>query len=82
MAMTPEEKNRFEKLEQLVQSLLRAENVSFIESIKRRLDIDVKIANIRLNDLVDVDTTGVSNGQVIKYTSSTALWENANDIDT
>lgn len=38
MAMTPEERNRLDRLENLVQSLLRVENVEFLKSIERRVD--------------------------------------------
>lgn len=40
------------------------------------------VGGITLNELNDVDTSGVTNGQVIKYNDSTEIWENANDIDT
>ena len=84
--MTPEERIEFNQMKATLHNLQRVEDVAFIENIKRRLDVagDVALAVSRttLNDLADVDTGGVSNGQVIKYTSSTQTWENANDIDT
>ena len=86
MAMTPEERIEFNQMKATLHNLQRVEDVAFIENIKRRLDVagDVALAVSRttLNDLADVDTSGVSDGQVIKYTSSTQTWENANDIDT
>ena len=84
MAMTPEERIEFDQMKTTLQNIQRVEDVGFIENIKRRLDVqsDIvrEIALIELNNLADVDTSGVSNGQVIKYNSGT--WENANDIDT
>lgn len=78
MAMTPEEQIRFEKLEKLVNSIYKVENVEFIQNISRRITVPAH----RLADHTDVDVDGVTNGQVIKYTSSTGIWDNANDIDT
>lgn len=75
MAMTPEEKTRFENLEKLVQSLYRVENTEFAKNIARR----ITFPPVSLSDLSDVDTTGVTDGQVIKYVASTGIWENAND---
>lgn len=84
--MTPEERQQFEEMQRTLRQLLAVEDVAFIENIKRRLDVSGLVSNAisqtELNDLADVDTTGVSNGQVIKYTSATSTWENANDIDT
>ena len=90
MAMTPEERNEFNQMKATLQNLQRVEDVAFIENIKRRIGvdgtitamIDGKLALVEINDLADVDTSGVSDGQVIKYNSSTETWENANDIDT
>lgn len=77
--MTPEERTKMERLEKTVMALQSVTDTQFIENIKRRLDIDARFRNLRLNDLFDVDTGGVSNGQVIKYTASTTTWDNAND---
>lgn len=60
--MSPEEKNRFETLEKLVQSLLRVENVSFIENGKRRIAAPV------LGDGVQKFSTGSTAG-VLKAVS-------------
>lgn len=75
MAMSPEERLRLENLETLVQSLYRVENVEFAKNITRRIEFPP----LSLNDLSDVDTSGVTNGQVIKYNDSNGLWENATD---
>jgi hypothetical protein len=75
MAMTPQELQRMDKLEKLVTSLLRAENVEFVKNIERR----ITVPRHRLADHIDVDVDGVTNGQVIKFTSSTGIWDNAND---
>lgn len=88
--MSPEDRREFEELKKTVRNLKMVQDVDFIESIKRRLRVnedvesmvDTKIAAIELNDLADVNTTGVSNGQVIKYNSSNSTWEDANDNTT
>lgn len=67
--MTPEERQRFETLERLVQSLLRVENVEFIKNAERRLNF--VSGTLALGDLSDVDTTGQSNGEVLKYNGTT-----------
>ena len=81
MAMTPEERIEFNQMKATLQNLQRVEDVAFVENIKRRLDIagdiNTAVGNTTLNDLADVDTTGVSNGQVIKYNNGT--WENDSD---
>ena len=79
--MSPLERE-VKELRELVMRILRVEDVAFIESLRRRVlqDADVDdLPAIRLNDLSDVNTTGVSNGQVIKYNSSNQTWEDADD---
>jgi hypothetical protein len=74
MAMTPQELQRMEKLEKLVISLYRVENVEFIKNINRR----VEFPTLRLSDLSDVsDTDGASTGQVLKKTATT--WQPGTD---
>lgn len=82
--MTPEDRLQFDEMKRTLEAIKRLEDVAFIENIKRRIDdtIDEKIAAVELNDLADVDTSGVTNGQVIKYNNSNQTWENAADIDT
>lgn len=84
--MSPEQRQQFEMMQKRLDALERVENVSFIESIKRRLGVnttvEADINAITLTDLADVDTDGVTNGQVIKFNDSNSTWENANDIDT
>lgn len=63
--MTPEERARMEKLEQLVYSLLRVENVEFIKSAERRLNF--LSGTFSLSDASDVTSTTPSSGQVLKY---------------
>lgn len=82
--MTPQERQEFDDLKRMVQALLRVEDVSFIENIKRRIDINgivrLAINQASLNDLSDVDITSVTTGQVLKYTTSgTDRWINAAD---
>ena len=81
--MTPEQRTQLENMQRKINAIERAEDIQFIQSIARRLEqsistiVDQKISQTALNDLIDVDTSGVTNGQVIKYSSGT--WENAND---
>ncbi len=82
MAMTPEEQNRMNKLEQTVQNLLLVQDVSFIENIKRRIDLQSFAKTIKLGDLFDVEVEGATNNQVIKIDTSDYKWKPANDIDT
>lgn len=63
--MSPKELERMDKLEKLVQTLLRAENVEFIKSLERRLNF--VSGTLSLNDLSDVDTSGASNGEVLEF---------------
>ena len=72
--MTPQELDRMNKLEQLVMSLLRVENVEFIKNVERRIEFPT----LRLSDLEDVeDTDGASTGQVLKKTATT--WKPGTD---
>ena len=83
--MTPEERNRLNDLEKRLDNLEKVQNVSFIENIKRRLDlpnVPDLISKIRMGDLLDVDDTGITNGQLLKWNSSNELYEPENDIDT
>ena len=41
MAMTSEERSRFEKLERLVNTLLHVENLQFIKSVERNIDLNL-----------------------------------------
>jgi hypothetical protein len=76
--MTPDERKEFNDLKELVRSMLLAENVQFIKALERRLDF--VSSNIRLNDLLDVDISSVSDGQVLKYTTTgTDRWVNGTD---
>ena len=76
--MTPQERREFEELKIMVKNLQRVEDVSFIENIRRRIDLEATarlitvqvIANTSINDLRDVDVPSPSNGQVLKYTTS------------
>ncbi len=84
--MTPEERQQFKEMKQTLDSLVRVENVPFIESIKRRLDVTAlvtaAIGKTNIGTLLNVDDTGITNGQLLKWNSSTELYEPANDIDT
>ena len=80
--MSPEQRLEYEQLKATVGKLERAEIPAFIESLYRRLEarIDEKIAAITLNDLSDVNTTGVADGQVIKYDSASETWIDSDDL--
>lgn len=85
--MSPQDRLEFEKLKQTVQNLQRVEDVAFIASLIRQLSIDSKISaavsQISIGDLVDVDISSPTNGQVIKYTTSGVdRWINGTDLDT
>ena len=84
--MTPQDRRELNELRVAVTELQRVLNVSFVEEMKRRLNLDSEISDaigrIDIGDLNNVDTTGVTNNQVLKYNSSNETWEPANDIDT
>lgn len=64
MAMTPQELERMNRLEKLVESLVRVENVPFIENIGRRAGTGV------MSDTISANTTilkNVNEGGVAVY---------------
>jgi hypothetical protein len=74
--MTPQQLAEFDALKKLVDTLVKGENVPFIQNLERRLN-----RAIRLSDLSDVSgTDAASVGQVLKKTSTT--WQPGTDIDT
>lgn len=82
--MSPQDRIEFEQMKATLDGLVRAENVAFVESIKRRLDIagDVSaaVSLVTLNDLANVDVPSPTNGQVLKFTTSgTDRWVAAAD---
>tara|TARA_R110000782_G_scaffold113188_1_gene203181 strand:- start:305 stop:559 length:255 start_codon:yes stop_codon:yes gene_type:complete len=82
--MSPQDRIEFEQMKATLEGLVRAENVAFVESIKRRLDIagDVSaaVSLVTLNDLANVDVPSPTNGQVLKFTTSgTDRWVAAAD---
>lgn len=80
--MSPQDRQLLNDLLERVSKLEKAENLSAIQMFERNSTFVTQagIDALTLDDLADVDTSGVTNGQVIKYSSGT--WENANDIDT
>lgn len=80
--MTPEQLQQFQDMQRRLESLERAENVSFIDNIRRRLNVEQLISQIRLGSLFDVDDTGITNGQLLKWNSTSKRYKPANDIDT
>lgn len=74
--MTPEERQEFNNLKQLVNAMRRAEDLVFVESLNRRLDFFV--GTPKLSDLSDVSgTDSASTGQVLKKTATT--WQPGTD---
>ena len=77
--MTPQELQRMDTLETLVNSLVQVENVGFIGALERRLDF--LSSAISLDDLTNVvGANEGTTGYVLKKTSTT--WQPAPDIDT
>lgn len=67
MAMTPQEKERMDRLEKLVTALLRVENVEFIKNLERRLNFTkVLSSNKALNsEDVTINEAGVATSTVL-----------------
>jgi len=70
--MSPQEKTEFEQLKATVNALIRAENVSFIGSLERRLEFPFRLA-----DATDVSETVPISGQVLKWNGT--AWAPATD---
>jgi hypothetical protein len=67
-----------------LEALETVRNISFVKELERRLDITSKVSyginQASINDLSDVDITSVSNGQVLKYTTTGVdRWVNGTD---
>lgn len=71
--MTPQELQRMEKLEQIVSSIVRGENIAMVKNLERI----ISFPPLALDDLSDVQITSPSTGQVIKRSGS--LWVNDTD---
>ena len=71
--------NQVQELQQQSQAL---RNPAQYDPILTAALIDVVFNNVTLNDLSDVDDTGITNGQLLKFNSSSGNYEPANDIDT
>lgn len=75
--MSPQDRQRLEKLEKMVLAIQRAENVAFIENLTRRLNSTLTIPKV-LSDLSDVaGTDTATTGQVLKKTATT--WQPGTD---
>lgn len=76
--MTPQDRLEFEEMKRTVANLKAVTDLAFIENMKRRLDVQgiaeraavVAIGNASINDLIDVDAAGATNGQVLKFTTT------------
>ena len=83
--MTPEERTQMDDMQRRLMQLELAENVSFIENIKRKAgivtdgEVRALLAALQLSDLVNVDAASPSNGEVLKYDSTSEKWEPATD---
>ena len=83
--MTPEERTQMDDMQRRLTQLELAENVSFIENIKRKVgtitdgEVRALLAALQLSDLVNVDAASPSNGEVLKYNSTSEKWEPATD---
>lgn len=81
--MNPELEKRLADMQQQIDELNRFYRSWFSSG---EVDPQIKktvtkiVGGISINDLSDVDTTGVVNGEVLKYNNGT--WEPAADIDT
>jgi len=80
--MTPEERTQFNEMKKLLERMRQGEDIVFVENIKRRLDVKGEIRKTRINDLLNVNDTGITNGQLLKWDSSENQYLPANDIDT
>ena len=83
--MTPEERTQMDDMQRRLAQLELAENVSFIENIKRKVgivtdrEVRALLAALQLSDLANVDAASPSNGEVLKYDSTSEKWEPATD---
>lgn len=81
--MNPELEQKLADMQRKIEELERSNRAWFSEG---EVDPQIKrtvtriVGDISINDLSDVDTAGVSNGNVLKYNNGT--WEPAVDIDT
>lgn len=72
--MSPQDRREFEELKRIVDSLVRVENVQFLESLRRRFPLPIH----KLSDHSDVSLTdGASTGEVLKKTATT--WQPGTD---
>jgi len=77
---------RVKELEREVEDLKRF-NASLHNPSQYNADLvqamsEAVFGTINLNDLNDVNTAGVTNNQVIKYSTGSQTWTPANDLDT
>lgn len=76
MAMTPEEREKMDRLEQMVLAMFNVEDVAFIGNLERRLNF--VSGTLKLSDLSDVSgTDSASTGEVLKKTATT--WQPGTD---
>lgn len=73
--MTPQERQEFNKLKALVESLLKVENVAFIKNAERRLNF--LSGSFVLSDASDVVSTSPTSGQVLEWNGT--AWAPATD---
>lgn len=82
--MSPQDRREFEELKKLVHAMREADDIRFVEQIKRRgisQELARQLNTVRLGDLADVNVSGgVSTGQVLKYNEGTASWTPSADL--
>lgn len=80
--MTPEQRQEFEQMKQDLRKIKEVTDISFIESLSRRLgERDFLTTSSKLSALSDVSgTDSASTGQVLKKTSTT--WQPGTDNTT
>lgn len=75
--MTPEERREFEDMKKRLADIEELKSVTLAQAITNLITVPTQLA-----DLDDVDPSGVSNQQVLKYNSASSKWEPADDLDT
>ena len=61
MAMSEQERREFEELKRIVSTLVRVENVPFIETAKRRIAVPA-LNDLGLSEVISKNTTGNTSG--------------------
>lgn len=73
--MTPEEKNKLDRLEKLANSMIRGENLELNKNLERHLNF--LSGSFVLSDAIDVSSSTPSSGQVLKWNGT--VWAPGTD---